>query len=512
MTNEWDAVIIGGGAAGLSAAQMLGRSRRRTLVIDSGLPRNRFAAHMHGVLGHDGLDPAELLEKGRAEARAYGVEIATGVVAGIADDGDRLRISRQDGTVDLARVMVIATGIRDELPEVPGLRAEWGRTVLHCPYCHGWEVAGGRLGVLATSPMSLHQIELVRQLSDDVTAFTAGAEPLTDDASARLTARGIRVVGATVREASRRDDALVIATDSGEEHTLDALFMGGLPTIGLDFAADLALVRADQPGSPLAVDMRGATSHPRVFAAGNVTAPYANVPVSMGAGSMAGAGANATLATEDFDRAVAERTAQRNAGWEERYAAADRFWSGRVNATVAAIVGGLEPGTALDVGSGEGGDVVWLAEQGWQATGVDVSTTAARRASDLATTRGVEARFLVGDGAASVEGEYDLVLASFLHSWETDFPRIRMLRDASDRVAPGGRLLIVSHAAPPPWARELPEHLPVMRTPDEELALLGLDPETWRPEIVEVRPREVTAPDGTPSHLDDGILLLQRTG
>ncbi|WP_100343425.1 NAD(P)/FAD-dependent oxidoreductase [Compostimonas suwonensis] len=306
MTNEWDAVIIGGGAAGLSAAQMLGRSRRRTLVIDAGLPRNRFAAQMHGVLGHDGLDPARLLEKGRAEARAYGVEIATGAVAGIADEGHRLRISQMDGTVDLARVIIIATGILDDLPEVPGLHAEWGRTVLHCPYCHGWEVAGGRLGVLATSPMSLHQIELVRQLSDDVTAFTAGVDPLTDEASARLTARGVRLVPAAVRDASRRDDALVITTDIGEEHTLDALFTGGAPAIDLDFAADLSLARTDQPGAPLEVDLRGATSHPRVFAAGNVIAPFANVPVSMGAGSMAGAGANAMLASEDFDRAVAD--------------------------------------------------------------------------------------------------------------------------------------------------------------------------------------------------------------
>jgi len=510
MTNEWDAVIIGGGTAGLSAAQMLGRSRRRTLVIDAGLPRNRFAAHMHGVLGHDGVDPAQLLESGRAEARAYGVQFATGTVARVVDDGARLRISRHDGTVDLARAIVIATGIRDELPEVPGLQGEWGRTVLHCPYCHGWEVAGGRLGVLATSPMSLHQLELVRQLSDDVTAFTADVEPLTDEVSARLTARGIRVVRDAVRDASRRDDRLVITTDADEEHALDALFTGGAAAIDLDFAADLALARADQPGAPLDVDLRGGTSHPRVFAAGNATAPFANVPVSMGAGSMAGAGANAMLASEDVDRAVAERTAQRNAGWEERYAAEHRFWSGRVNASMAAVVADLEPGTALDVGSGEGGDVVWLAEQGWQATGVDISPTAVRRASELAAARGVDARFLVGDGAASVAGEYDLVLASFLHSWETDFPRVRMLRDAAARVAPGGRLLIVSHAAPPPWARELPEHLPAMRTPSEELALLGLDPEAWRPEIVEVRPREATAPDGTPAHLNDGVLLMRR--
>ncbi|QEW02282.1 bifunctional NAD(P)/FAD-dependent oxidoreductase/class I SAM-dependent methyltransferase [Microbacterium lushaniae] len=511
MTNEWDAVIIGGSVAGLSAAQMLGRSRRRTLVIDGGRPRNRFAAHMHGVLGHDGLDPAALLEKGRAEARAYGVEIVEGTVTALTEDGDTLRVTRADGSHESARTVVIATGIRDALPDVPGLGEEWGRSVLHCPYCHGWEVAGGRLGVLAGSPASLHQIELVRQLSDDVVAFTAAAEPLGEETAARLAARGIRIVPSPVREVVPGADGLTVVTQDGEAHVVDAVFTGGDPVIDLAFADSLTLARADEPGAPLAVDLRGATSHPRVFAAGNVTAPYANVPVSMGAGSMAGAGANAMLVAEDFDRAAAERTARRNAEWEDRYAAHDRFWSGRVNATVAAIVKSLEPGTALDVGSGEGGDVVWLAEHGWQATGVDVSATAVRRATEFAATRGTEARFVHGDGAAAVEGEFDLVLASFLHSREADFPRIRMLRDAAERVAPGGHLLVVSHAAPPPWAvHESTEHHPVMRTPEEEWGLLGLDPEVWHPEIVEIRPRETTAPDGTPAHLDDGVLLVRR--
>ncbi|WP_019179623.1 FAD-dependent oxidoreductase [Microbacterium yannicii] len=510
MTNEWDAVVIGGGVAGLSAAQMLGRSRRRTLVIDGGKPRNRFAAHMHGVLGHDGLDPARLLETGRAEARAYGVEIATGTVSSLIDDGEFIRVERADGAVDTARVVVISTGIRDELPAVPGLHAEWGRTVLHCPYCHGWEVAGLRLGVLATSPASVHQIELVRQLSDHVTAFTAAAEPLDEDTTTRFAARDVGVVSEGVRAVRRDQDGLVITTEDGAEHIVDALFTGGDPDLRLEFAGELGLARSDMPGTPVAVDLRGATSHPRVFAAGNVTAPFANVPVSMGSGSMAGAGANAMLVAEDFRRAVADRADLRNAGWEERYAAENHFWSGRVNASVAAVVADLTPGTALDVGSGEGGDVVWLSERGWHATGVDVSPTAVRRATELASARGVDAHFVVGDGARSVEGEFDLVLASFLHSWEADFPRFRMLREAAARVAPGGRLLVVSHAAPPPWARELPAHMPPMHSPEEELALLDLDPAQWRPEIVELRRREATAPDGTHGHLDDGVLLLRR--
>lgn len=510
MTNEWDAVIIGGGAAGLSAAQMLGRSRRRTLVIDGGAPRNRHAAHMHGVLGHDGRSPLQLLEVGRAEARAYGVEIVDGEVTALVDEGERMRVTRADGSVDTARAVVIATGIRDELPDVPGLRQEWGRSVLHCPYCHGWEVAGRRLGVLVSSPASLHQIELVRQLSDDVTVFTMMTEPLGDESAARLLARDVRLGTAPVREVLRTARGLTVVTEDGAEHAVDAVFTGGTPVLDLGFAAGLSLVRSGGPGAPLVVDMAGRTSHPRVFAAGNVTMPFANVPVSMGAGSMAGAGVNAALVAEDFSRAVDERGAKRNAGWEERYAAEERFWSGDVNASVADVARRLIPGTALDIGSGEGGDAVWLAENGWQATGVDVSPTAVRRATELARARGVDAEFRVGDGAAAIDGEFDLVLASFLHSSEQDFPRLAMLRDAAERVAPGGHLLVVSHAAPPPWAHERHEHTPGMRTPDEELALLALEPGGWVPEIVEVRQRPATAPDGSPAHLEDGILLLRR--
>lgn len=510
MTNAWDAVIIGGGTAGLSAAQMLGRSRRRTLVIDAGEPRNRFAAHMHGVLGQDGVDPARLLELGRAEASAYPVEIVRGSVTALVDDGERIRMTRADGATDTARVVVIATGAHDDLPEVPGLREEWGRGVLHCPYCHGWEVAERRLAVLTTSPMSIHQVELVRQLSDDLTAFTAGMEPLDEDATARLTARDVRIVPHPVTEVRRADDSLVVRTADGAEHLVDAIFTGGAPVLGLEFAADLALARTGAPGGPLAVDPVGTTSHPRIFAAGNATSPFGNVPVSMAAGSVAGAGANAALVALDFAQAVAERTAQRNADWEDRYAGQDRFWTGRVNPSVATVVERLDPGTALDVGSGEGGDVVWLAERGWHATGVDVSPTAVRRASDAARARGAAARFRVGDGAASVDGEFDLVLASFLHSWERDFPRIRMLHDAADRVAPGGHLLVVSHVAAPPSQHESTEPRPVLHTPEEELALLALDPEVWRPEIVEIRRRDATAADGSPAHLDDGVLLLRR--
>jgi thioredoxin reductase/SAM-dependent methyltransferase len=520
---EWDAVVIGGGVAGLSAAQMLGRARRRTLVIDGGSPRNRFAAHMHGVLGHDGVDPADLLRRGRDELAAYGVVVEPGSVSAVTDDGDRMRIARDDGTVDHARAIVVATGIRDVLPDVAGLAEHWGRSVLHCPYCHGWEVAGRRLGVLATSPASLHQIELVRQWSDEVIAFTAAAGDIDPETMARLIARDIRVVTAPARSVTTDDSgALSAVVDAdGAEHPVDALFVAPTPELGLGFLDALRPARSDAPGTPLAVDQVGATSHPRLWAAGNATSPYGNVPLSMGAGSMAGAAANAALVGEDARHAVEARRRRRNAHWEERYASDERFWSGHVNATFADVAAALSPGTALEIGCGEGADAVWLAERGWQVTAVDVSETAVARGRAAAHERRLDdrVRFVVADaGEAASEGTFDLVASSFLHSWEPDFPRIAVLRSAAERVAPGGHLLVVSHAARPPWAREENDGAPdcshqgaPLLGPTQELDLLGLDASEWTTVVAEVRQRPATSPTGESAMLDDGVLLLRRT-
>ncbi len=213
------------------------------------------------------------------------------------------------------------------------------------------------------------------------------------------------------------------------------------------------------------------------------------------------------------DTAAARR--ERNAAWERRYAERDRFWSGRVNPTFADVAATLPSGTALEIGCGEGPDAIWLAERGWQVTAVDVSATAVARARTAAAERGLSQErvsFLAADAADALpDGPFDLVAATFLHSWEHDFPRIDILRRAAARVGSGGRLLIISHAAPPPWVRELPAHAPVMRTPAEELPLLGLDAAAWTPEIVEVRARTADDPDGNPAVLDDGVLLLRRT-
>ncbi|GAA3667601.1 NAD(P)/FAD-dependent oxidoreductase [Microbacterium marinilacus] len=304
----WDALVLGGGTAGLSAALMLGRARRRVLVVDSGSPRNRFASHMHGVLGDDGTPPSELLARGRSELARYDVEVREGAAASVEDAAAGLRLTLEDGTTHEARSVVVATGIVDELPDVPGLSAGWGTDVLHCPYCHGWEVRDRRLGVLAVGPQSLHQAALVRQWSDRVTLFSAAIGALDPQTEARLRSRGVRVAPSPVVETLRDGGRLVaVRTDDGRVTEVDAIFTAGTPRPRDGFLAPLGLDRAEPlpgVGAFLAVDPAGRTSHPRVWAAGNVVNPMLNVPMSMGAASLTGGAVNGALVEEDFDLAA----------------------------------------------------------------------------------------------------------------------------------------------------------------------------------------------------------------
>lgn len=201
--------------------------------------------------------------------------------------------------------------------------------------------------------------------------------------------------------------------------------------------------------------------------------------------------------------------------WERRYAESERVWSGNVNQTFADIVGELPPGTALDLGCGEGGDAVWLARHGWDATGVDLSATAVRRAAEGASRFGVSRsalRFEAGDLVTwQPPHSYDLVASSFLHSWPVTIPREKILRRAARFVAPGGHLLVVSHAAPPVWADPEVLHGYVFSTPAGDLEALALDRTRWRVLLCETRDRAVTAPDGNPASLSDGVVLAQHS-
>ncbi|KLU10529.1 FAD-dependent oxidoreductase [Kocuria sp. SM24M-10] len=514
---QWDVMVIGGGAAGLSAALLLGRARRRTLVVDAGSPRNRFAEHMHGVLGMEGVSPAELLERGRAEASAYGVQIVPGAVQRVDPTGTGVEVTLDDGESVQARMVIVATGMTDELPVIPGLAERWGSTVLHCPYCHGWEVADQHLGVLTTSPLGLHQAQLVRQWSDTVTVFTAGLGPLDAAAENRLRSRGIGLVASPVVEILGGSEAVdAVRTADGALIAVDALFTAGAPRPHTAFLDHLGLATTDTPmGRFLAVDGTGRTSNERIWAVGNVTDPVLTVPMSIGAGARTGGAVNAALVTEDFDRSAApDRAAEPAPGeyWEHRYSSAERMWSGRVNQVLAEITADLVPGRALDLGCGEGADAIWLAQHGWTATGIDISGTAIRRATEAARAAGVPAErisFVAADLSTLGEGgRYDLVTASFLHS-PVALPRTEILRAAARHVAPGGHLLITGHAAAPAWADLPPGHEPRFRTPAEEIEDLGLDPERWAVRVAETRPRQVTDPQGRPASLDDAVVLLQ---
>ncbi|MGW6414673.1 NAD(P)/FAD-dependent oxidoreductase [Streptomyces sp. NPDC055055] len=311
---RYDAVVVGGGAAGLSAALVLGRARRRTLVVDAGEPRNAPTAHMQGVLSRDGMSPADYLAAGRREIARYGVEWRAGRVTGAAPDGrDGFTVSLADGTEVGARRLVVTTGLVDELPEIDGVAQRWGRDVLHCPYCHGWEVRDRAFGVIAHPEMPAHQALMVSQWSKDVTLFlhTAG-EPTAADA-ALLEAAGVRVVTGEVAGLAVEDDALTgVRLADGRFVPRSVVFVGATRLAARDGVLRQlgAELRATPFGEFAAVDETGRTSVPGVWAAGNVTGPQEQVVNAVSRGYRAAAAINGELLLAD----LAEKAARRPTG------------------------------------------------------------------------------------------------------------------------------------------------------------------------------------------------------
>lgn len=222
---RYDVVVVGGGAAGLSGALALGRARRSVLVIDAGEPRNAPAGHVHTYLTREGTPPAELLAEGRREVALYGGEFTTGkVVSAEHGDGGGFRVTLDDGRSFAASRLLVTTGLTDELPGVPGLASRWGREVLHCPYCHGWEVRDQAVGVLATGPLAVHQALLWRQWTSDITLFLHTAPEPSDEEYEQLAARGITVVEGEVTAVESSDDRLTgVTTADGTTVPVQAL-------------------------------------------------------------------------------------------------------------------------------------------------------------------------------------------------------------------------------------------------------------------------------------------------
>jgi thioredoxin reductase len=305
---RYDVVVIGGGAAGLGGALMLARSRRSVVVVDAGQPRNAPAAGVHGYLTRDGMAPAELLRVGRLEVEGYGGQVVDGHVEDVRrEDDGRLAVTLAGGRRLSARRLLVATGLVDELPDLPGVQERWGRDVLHCPYCHGFEVRDQAITVLASGPMSVHQALLFRQLSDDVT-FLAHTLPPTEEQQEQLAARGIRVVAGPAARLQVRDDRLAgVEMDDGIIVPCTALVVSTRMRSRTGFLAGLGLVPVQHPlgvGDHLGADPMGRTEVPGVWVAGNVTDLTAQVGASAAAGAMAGAQINGDLVLEETRVAV----------------------------------------------------------------------------------------------------------------------------------------------------------------------------------------------------------------
>ncbi len=305
----YDVVVVGGGAAGLGGALMLGRSRRSVLVVDAGEPRNAPASGVHGLLTRDGMDPAALLRVGQEEVRGYGALVVDGRVASAERVEGGYTVTLEDGRRAGARRLLVTTGLVDELPDVPGVRERWGRDVLHCPYCHGWEVRDLPIGVLASGPVAVHQALLFRQLTEDLTLFLHTAPEPTGEELEKLAARGIAVVEGEVAALEVHEDRLTgVRLQNGEVIPRGAVVVGPRFAARAGILAGLGLEATAHPsgmGEHVEAGAMGLTSVPGVWVAGNVTDPTAQVLASTNAGAMAGAAINVDLMSEATQEAVA---------------------------------------------------------------------------------------------------------------------------------------------------------------------------------------------------------------
>ena len=303
--NSYDVLIVGGGAAGLTAALVLLRSRRSVAVVDAGAPRNAAASHMHGFLSRDGMAPAALLTAGREEIAGYGGTVIDGTVAGI-EPGFAVRLV--DGRTLGARSILIATGLRDEIPAIPGVRERWGRDVLHCPYCHGYEVRDQPLGILGGSSEAIAHAVLIRQWSEDVILF-----PHTDSLTAQhrelLEARGVTVAAGTVSRLVVEHDRLQgIQLLGGAFVPRSAVFVR--PRLRPNSALLTGLRCETDDQGRTRYDAGGRTTTPGVYVAGNAADPRAQVITAAGQGSATAIAINADLVDADIAHALAVHRAR----------------------------------------------------------------------------------------------------------------------------------------------------------------------------------------------------------
>jgi thioredoxin reductase len=296
----YDAIVIGAGPAGLQAALTLGRMHRSTLLLDSGEYRNGTVLHMHNMIGADGTPPAEFRADARQELAAYGdVEIRDAAATSISGADDAFRVDLADGSAVEGRRVVLATGVVDDLPAVPGLQDLWGTVAFSCPFCDGHEHAGKSIGILGAAPRAEHLIGLLGRIVGDITVFPT-SEPFSDEDRRLLEAKGARVSGAPVASVEKDDDEVRVRTADGEAAVAGVFVASGTMRQRAPFAADLGL-RVLESGC-IEIDEFGRTSLPGVFAAGDLAhratlpGPMASVLLAAAAGQLAAIGIIQSLA------------------------------------------------------------------------------------------------------------------------------------------------------------------------------------------------------------------------
>ena len=288
-----DVIVIGGGYAGMAAALQLLRAHRRVLIIDAGQRRNRFATHAHGFLGQDGVDPAEIAATAKAQLEAYPtLTWVQGTAVEASGTRDDFTVTTQDGAIYQGRRILFATGVSDALPQIEGLAARWGRHVFHCPYCHGYELQKGAIGVIGTGPMSVHQAKLIPEWGQ-VTFFLNDALVLDDDTRADLTARGVTIEETPI---TRLDGEADVVLNDGRVLPFAGLFTASTNAPSSPLAAQMGCNIVETGfGTMIETDAGKLTSIPGAYACGDVARVPHSVTLAVADGAWAGAQIHASL-------------------------------------------------------------------------------------------------------------------------------------------------------------------------------------------------------------------------
>ncbi len=467
---------------------------------------------MHSYLGHEGLPPAELAAIGREEVRSYGGEVIPGRTDEVTRiDSDRFLVQLRGGHQVIARRVLAATGLVDEIPEINGLAQHWGRDAIHCPFCHGYEVRDTHLVQIITHPMGLHPSVLFRQLSSHLTLVLHEGVAADHPQLETLRRSGVAIVDQRVQRIVADDNGRVSAVElvGGDLIKADALAIGPRFRVRAAMLESLGVrpvEHASGLGDYIETNPAGETSAIGVYAAGNITDPSQQMINAAAQGSWVGAMIAFSLANEDALEAARPSGNERD--WDHRYSG-DQIWSGNPNGALVHEVTDMAPGRALDVGAGEGGDAVWLAEHGWQVTATDVSQRGLDRISAVAKERVLSVVCLHTDANAhdAYKGAtFDMVSAHYASIPRT--PDKRAVANILKAVAPGGTLLIVSHDLEPmrsPIDTSLysrPFDADAYVRVEDFISALGNDAD-WTIETHESRPR----PAGASSHHVSDIVL-----